>query len=212
MDRQVSQSLNTMPHKLSEQEAKDVNASTDPIELAYQAMLKAQIAWQEQNRALDGINEVSSSLNESIVSESRQEAIIQSENFAIYNNFKFLQLIGKYCAKSKQYSDEGLKALNDYMLLLEYHRSSYTKVDYYKERAITIFFIGSIFYNLKDYFHAVEHLLPIQEQLHICKFYKELAASERKISKIWRLNFNEQTVNWNYFSIENMNNFKYLED
>lgn len=86
------------------------------------------------------------------------------------------------------------------MLLLEFHRSAYTKQEYYQERSLTIFYIGSIFYYLKDYFHAVEHLLPIQEQLHIGKFYKELAASERKVSKIWRLNFNERTLNWNYFS------------
>ena len=83
---------------------------------------------------------------EQSVVDAPQEAIIESENFAIFSNFKFLQLIGKYCAKSKQYSDEGLKALNDYLLLLEYHRSSYTKQEYYGERAITIFYIGSIFY------------------------------------------------------------------
>ena len=142
-----------------------------------------------------------------------QEAIIESENFAIYSNFKFLQLIGKYCAKSKQYSDEGLKALNDYLLLIEHHRSSYTKQEYYSERAITIFYIGSIFYQMKDYFHAVEHLLPIQEQLHTGKYYKELVKSERKVSKIWRLNFNAKTINWNYFSLENMTtNYKKMED
>ena len=95
------------------------------------------------------------------MSEFRQENINDSENFAIYSNFKFLQLIGKFCAKSKQYSDEGLKALNDYLLLLEYQRSSFTKEQYYDERAVTIFYIGSIFYNCRDYFHAVEHLLPI---------------------------------------------------
>lgn len=140
------------------------------------------------------------------------EAIIESENFAIYSNFKFLQLIGKYCAKSKQHSEEGLKALNDYLLLLEYHRGSYTKQEYYAERAITIFYIGSIFYQMKDYFHAVEHLLPIQEQLHMSKRYKELAASEHKVSKIWRLNFNERTIKWDYFSVANMDKFAEQEN
>ena len=111
---------------------------------------------------LGEISEMTQSVyEEESVAEAPQEAIIESENFAIYSNFKFLQLIGKYCAKSKQYSDEGLKALNDYLLLLEYNRSNYTKQEYYSERAITIFYIGSIFYQMKDYFHAVEHLLPI---------------------------------------------------
>ena len=66
---------------------------------------------------------------------------------------------------------------------------------------------------MKDYFHAVEHLLPIQEQLHTGKYYKELVKSERKVSKIWRLNFNAKTINWNYFSLENMTtNYKKMED
>lgn len=116
---------------------------------------------------MEEVHEVASSSNfeeeSQAASDVLPDAIIESENFAIYSNFKFLQLIGKYCAKSKQYSDEGLKALNDYLLLLEYHRSNYTKQEYYAERAITIFYIGSIFYQMKDYFHAVEHLLPIQE-------------------------------------------------
>jgi len=96
------------------------------------------------------------------VTESRQGAIIESENFAIYSNFKFLQLIGKYCAKSKQYSDEGLKALNDYLLLLDYNRSNVTKIEYESERAITIFYIGIIYYQMRDTYHAYEHLVPIQ--------------------------------------------------
>ena len=98
------------------------------------------------------------------------------------------------------------------MLLLEYHQSSYTKEEYYSERAISIFYIGTIFYHMKDHYHAVEHLLPIQEQLYLSKRYKELAASEHKISKIWRINFNEQTINWNYFSESNMQNYGKLED
>mmetsp|Transcript_7731 Transcript_7731/g.9295 ORF Transcript_7731/g.9295 Transcript_7731/m.9295 type:complete len:138 (+) Transcript_7731:2804-3217(+) len=137
-------------------------------------MVKVQQAWQEQNLRIE---RNSSQINDSesqMVSEHRIDAIIESENFAIYSNFKFLQLIGKFCAKSKQHSDEGLKALNDYLLLLEYSRGNQTKESYYDERAITIFYIGSIFYNGKDYFHAVEHLLPIQEALHSGKHFKEL--------------------------------------
>ena len=137
-----------------------------------------------------------------------QDIVTDSENFAIYSNFKFLLLIGKFCAKSRKFSSQGLKALNDYLLLLEYHRSSYNKETYYDYRAIAIFYIGSIFYNCKDYYHAVEHLLPIQDQLHAGKHFKVLSASERKISKIWRLNFNKKTIINDYFSLENMDNFE----
>ena len=108
-------------------------------------MLKAQSAWQ-QRHDFDSITERSSQIDEESVAETRHDAIVESENFAIYSNFKFLQLIGKFCAKSKQFSDEGLKALNDYLLLLDYNRGNYTKTEYYNERAITIFYIGSIFY------------------------------------------------------------------
>ena len=66
---------------------------------------------------------------------------------------------------------------------------------------MTIYFIGSIFYNNRDFFHAVEHLLPIQEALHAGKHYKELQLSERKISKIWRLSFNQNSLQWDYFSL-----------
>ena len=44
------------------------------------------------------------------------------------------------------------------------------------------------------------------------KHYKELSQSERKISKIWRQNFNEQSIILDYFSSANINeNFKALE-
>lgn len=48
------------------------------------------------------------------------QAISESENFTVYSNVEFLLLIGKYCAHSSQYADQGLKALNDYLLILDY--------------------------------------------------------------------------------------------
>lgn len=44
------------------------------------------------------------------------------------------------------------------------------------------------------------------------KHYKELAASEHKVSKIWRLNFNESTIKWDYFSVQNMENYRKNEE
>ena len=100
------------------------------------------------------------------------EAIIDSENFAIYSNTKFLLLIGKYSAYSSQYAEEGLKALNDYLLILEERRGSLTRDEYLKERSLTIYHIGCIFYQKKDYYHAVAYLYPILEDLYKNKFTK----------------------------------------
>ena len=90
--------------------------------------------------------------------------------------------------------------------------NAYTKEDFHKEKALTVYYIGSIFYNMKDYYHAVEHIYPILEDLYKAKFYKELASAEKKVSMIWRLNFNEKTIKWDYFSVENMENFERLEN
>jgi hypothetical protein len=57
-----------------------------------------------------------------------------------------LLLIGKYTAYSSQFAEEGLKALNDYLLILESRRNNMTRDEYLKQRALTIYHIGCIFY------------------------------------------------------------------
>jgi hypothetical protein len=49
------------------------------------------------------------------------------------------------------------------------------------------------------------------EDLYKGKYHKQLANAERKVSKIWRLNFNERTIQWDYFSVKNMDNFYMME-
>ena len=44
----------------------------------------------------------------------------ESENFAVYSDIQHLYLIGKYCAESKSHEEDGLKSLNDYLLILDY--------------------------------------------------------------------------------------------
>ena len=70
---------------------------------------------------------------------------------------------------------------------------------------------NEISHQKQDYYHAVAYLYPILEDLHKGKFAKQLANAEKKVSKIWRLNFNERTIQWDYFSPGNMDNFKMLE-
>ena len=76
---------------------------------------------------------------------------------------------------------------------------------------MTIYHIGCIFYQKQDYYHAVSYLYPILEDLYKGKFHKQLANAEKKVSKIWRLNFNERTIKWDYFSVANMESFSIQE-
>jgi hypothetical protein len=66
-------------------------------------------------------------------------AYVDSENFAINSNMHFLFLIGKFASQSKQCSEEGLKALNDYMLILDYIRFNLQERDYLRKRALAQF-------------------------------------------------------------------------
>lgn len=72
---------------------KATGGQNQKLELAYQAMLKAQLAWQENNKQLGEIHESNSSHyddDQMSMAESRQGPVIESENFAVYSNFKFL--------------------------------------------------------------------------------------------------------------------------
>jgi hypothetical protein len=53
---------------------------------------------------------------------SSQMAANESENFAVYSKIDFLYLIGKYSAQSNSHHEDGLKSLNDYLLILD-HKS-----------------------------------------------------------------------------------------
>ena len=86
-----------------------------------------------------------------------------------------------------------------------------TRDEYLKQRSLTIYHIGCIFYQKLDYYHAVAYLYPILEDLYKGKYHKQLANAEKKVSKIWRLNFNERTIKWDYFSVKNMENFHMLD-
>jgi hypothetical protein len=66
-------------------------------------------------------------------------ALLESENFAIYSNVEFLYLIGKYTAQSKTCYEEGLKSLNDYILILDYTRDSFEEDVYWKKRSLAQF-------------------------------------------------------------------------
>lgn len=47
---------------------------------------------------------------------------LENEGFAIYSNVKFLFIIGKICAETGKKLEDGLKALNDYIMILDFYR------------------------------------------------------------------------------------------
>lgn len=116
-----------------------------------EALKRAQIAWQktadERNTVLGEITKQEETDDEE---EFMEMALAETDNFVVYSNVEFLLLIGKYCAHSSQLADQGLKALNDYMLILEYHKGLMTQAQYVKTRALTLFHMGCIFYSQKD--------------------------------------------------------------
>ena len=85
-------------------------------------------------------------------------AYVESENFAINSNMHFLFLIGKFASQSKQCSEEGLKALNDYLLILDHIRYNLQEKDYLRKRALAQFQVGLILYNERDITEALTYL------------------------------------------------------
>jgi hypothetical protein len=57
-------------------------------------------------------------------------AMTDSEDFAVFSDIQFLYLCGKYAAQSKTNFVEGLNSLNDYLILLDNSRDSYSEEDF----------------------------------------------------------------------------------
>ena len=75
----------------------------------------------------------------------------EAEIFSVSSDTKFLYTIGKICARSGHNIEEGLKAFNDFLLILDYFK---TELDSHFRRKINAkasFFIGMLFYQGRDY-------------------------------------------------------------
>ena len=66
-------------------------------------------------------------------------AQLESENFAVYSNIELLYLIGKYAAQSNSHKDEGLKSLNDYLLILDNTKDKQVEQEYYRKRTLALY-------------------------------------------------------------------------
>ncbi len=113
--------------------------------------------------------------------DQSQMALVESENFAIYSNIQFLYLIGKYAAQTRQCHEEGLKSLNDYLLILDYFQDAVE--NYLARRALALYQLGLILYNEKHYSEACKYLQLAIEDLG----KKEKEVAQKKVSKVWQM-------------------------
>lgn len=85
------------------------------------------------------------------MSNDDTKTMMDSEGFAIYSNVKFLLSIGKICAETGQYLEDGLNALNDYLSIVEYYKLDVPEDTYEKLKVKANYYIGLIFYKERDY-------------------------------------------------------------
>ena len=97
-----------------------------------------------------------------------------------------------------------MKALNDYLLIIDYMRHNMASDFYARLRTITMYQIGCIFYKERHYDYAMEFFCPITLELqrhHCNKQYHDCA---KKVGKIWTLKL--KALDWNYFYPEIIKN------
>jgi len=94
-------------------------------------------------------------------------AVLESENFAVYSNIEFLYLIGKYAAQSKSYSVEGLKSLNDYLIILDYTRNNQKEAEYCRKRILGLYQAGVILHNNQEFIESKKYFSAILKDLQI---------------------------------------------
>lgn len=69
----------------------------------------------------------------------------------MYSNVKFLLSIGKFSAETGKCLETGLKALNDYLAVLDYFSLDVSEEAFDKLRTKAKYYIGTIFFKVKDY-------------------------------------------------------------
>ena len=92
-------------------------------------------------------------------------AVVESENFAIYSNIDFLYLIGKFAAQSRQCSEQGLRSLNDYLLILDHTRETMNEREYTRKRCLALYQVGIILHSEKEQAESLKYFLLAAEDL-----------------------------------------------
>ena len=114
-------------------------------------------------------------------------AIADSENFTVYSDIHFLYLCGKFAASSKSNLVDGLRALNDYVLILDYARDAYHAHEYEQKRALALYQIGVILsLEPQTQGEGMTYLLLAIEDLRSGSYKREVTHAESLIAKHWQ--------------------------
>jgi hypothetical protein len=106
----------------------------------------------------------------------------ESEGFSVYSDLKFLYQIGKICAESGKYLEEGILCLDDYINLLTFFNPSSSGNSYegpttdHPMYCKALYLVGLIFYKISDYEESERFLLKAKlylfENKEMAKYYK----------------------------------------
>lgn len=106
----------------------------------------------------------------------------ESEGFSVYSDLKFLYQIGKICAESGKYLEEGILCLDDYINLLTFFNPSSVGNSYeaptsnHPMYCKALYLVGLIFFQIKDFEESERFLMQaknyLMENKEMDKYYK----------------------------------------
>ena len=140
----------------------------------------------------------------------------ESEGFAVYSDLKFLYQIGKICAQSGKYLEEGILCLDDFINLSNFKDvmcseqsinclkaystdMNFSKFLYpndtqqydkaYKTRTKALYLVGLIFYQVNDYDEAEGFLSQVRMELKEIKENEMFYKCEQMLAEIFKSKF-----------------------
>ena len=102
----------------------------------------------------------------------------ESQGFAVQSDLKFLYQIGRICAESGKFLEEGMLWLDDYINLINFFYPTETQQSgkIYEMKTKAIYMVGLIFYQVNDYEEWIKYLTEVKDDLleidDIEKYYK----------------------------------------
>ena len=134
----------------------------------------------------------------STVVQQRHEA----ESFSVSSDSKFLYTIGKICARSGENIEEGLKAFNDFLLILDYFKTELDVQFRRKIHAKANYFIGMLFYQARDFDVCEQYFRKIYWDIREIDGSKgsKMKTMEDKLATIFKRRFDsEKDIIADYF-------------
>lgn len=115
----------------------------------------------------------------------------ESECFSVYSDLKFLYQIGRICAESGKFLEEGILWLDDYINLINFFNPAVTnksgRVHEMKMKAL--YLVGLIFYQVKDFEESERFLSQVKMDLLDIKDNDKYLKWEQILSEIFQNRF-----------------------